>query len=198
MSGVKVHFPKGWLGRLQPHYDVTYHFSITLIRTVRLLGAHLVAHLILKLFLQEGNMTEQIGAAKPAVFFEYELFEGDPDYLRTVKATQTQAGPWIDPSSLKLKHRIGRGPFGDVFLATHHQLGHDFEEYHEVAVKMLHPLKEGHTKHFLDKFEDLFSKCRGLQCVCWLHGISVVNGKVTFLINDSRYLLTHSFLCLAI
>jgi len=72
-------------------------------------------------------MTEEIGSAKPATFFEYELFEGDPDRLRTVKATPNQTGPWIDPSSLKLKHRIGRGPFGDVWLATHHQLGHDFE-----------------------------------------------------------------------
>ena len=69
-------------------------------------------------------MTEQIETAKPAVFFEYELFEGDPDHLRTVKATPTQTDPWIDPSSLKLNHRIGRGPFGDVWLATHHQLGY--------------------------------------------------------------------------
>ncbi|KAG6733975.1 E3 ubiquitin-protein ligase KEG-like [Carya illinoinensis] len=123
-------------------------------------------------------MTEQIRAAKPAAFFEYELFEGDPDHLRTVKATPTRIGPWIDPSSLKLKHRIGRGPFGDVFLATHHQLGHDFEEYHEVAVKMLHPLKEGCTQKFLEKFEELFFKCQVRPGVCLLHGISIVKGKI--------------------
>ena len=43
-------------------------------------------------------MTEQIGTAKPAIFFEYELFEGDPDHRRTVKATPTQTDPWIDLS----------------------------------------------------------------------------------------------------
>ncbi|XP_023892487.2 protein KINASE OF THE OUTER CHLOROPLAST MEMBRANE 1 isoform X1 [Quercus suber] len=43
---------------------------------------------------------------------------------------------------------------------------------------MLHPLKEGHTQKFLDKFEELFLKFRGLQGVCWLHGISIINGQI--------------------
>lgn len=124
-------------------------------------------------------MAEKIRAPKPTVSFEYELLEGDPDQLRTVVATPTQTKPWIDPDSLKLKHRIGRGPFGDVWLATHHQSGDDFDEYHEVAVKMLYPLKEDCTRTFVNKFEELFLKCREIQSVCWLHGISVINGKVT-------------------
>lgn len=132
-------------------------------------------------------MAEQIRAPKPAASFEYELFEGDPDHLITVVAAPTQTRPGIDPASLKLKHRIGRGPFGDVWLATHHQSADDFDEYHEVAVKMLLPMKEDCTKAFVNKFEELFSKCRERQSVCWLHGISVINGKVLSLKFDISF-----------
>lgn len=125
-----------------------------------------------------GKMAEQIGKTKPVVSFEYELFEGDPDHLRTVVATPTPDGPWIEPASLKLKYRIGRGPFGDVRLATHHQSSHDFDEYHELALKVLHPLEKDHMQKFLDKFEELFFKSRGFHNVCWLHGISIIDGKV--------------------
>ncbi|KAE8724286.1 Kinase superfamily protein isoform 2 [Hibiscus syriacus] len=124
------------------------------------------------------RMSQQIKAPQQVPSFEYELLEGDPDQLRTVVATPTQAAPWINPSSLKLKHRIGRGPFGDVWLATHHQSGFDFQEYHEVAVKMLHPLKKEHMQKFIDKFEELFLQFRELPCVCWLHGVSVLNEKI--------------------
>ncbi|KAF3450899.1 hypothetical protein FNV43_RR06988 [Rhamnella rubrinervis] len=123
-------------------------------------------------------MAEHIGKAKPVTLFEYELFEGDPDHLITVVATPTPTGPWIDPASLKLKYRIGRGPFGDVWLATNHQSSDDYDEYHELAVKVLRPLKEGHSQKFLNKFEELFFKCRGLFGVCWLHGISIIDGKI--------------------
>ncbi|PSS07518.1 E3 ubiquitin-protein like [Actinidia chinensis var. chinensis] len=122
-------------------------------------------------------MSEQIEAFPPAVSFDYELYEGDPDHLRTVVATPPQISPLIDPASLKLKHRIGRGPFGDVWLATHHQSADDFDEYHEVAVKMLHPI-EDHTQRFINKFEELFPKLRGHSGVCWLHGFSIISGKI--------------------
>lgn len=121
-------------------------------------------------------MVEVEGAAPPA--FDYELYEGDPDHLRTVVATPSQPSPSIDSSSLKIKHRIGHGPFGDVWLATHHQSAQDYDEYHEVAVKMLHPIKKDQMPKFLDKFEELFPKFRRLQSICWLHGISVISGKI--------------------
>lgn len=114
--------------------------------------------------------------------FEYEFFEG-PDYLRTVVASPHQINPWIDPAMLKLRHRIGRGPFGDVWLATHHQSIEDYDEYHEVAIKMLHPIKDEHKKAVLDKLNKLFFKCKGLEGVCWLHGISVIMGKICIIMK---------------
>lgn len=110
--------------------------------------------------------------------FEYMLFEGDADHLKPVVATPNQISPMIDPTLLKLTHRIGRGPFGDVWIATHHQRSKDFDHYHEVAVKMLYPIKDDQIQLFLSKFDDLFSKCLGLENVCFLHGISVQNGRV--------------------
>lgn len=142
-------------------------------------------------------MAERIGKTKPVTSFEYELFEGDPDHLRTVVATPTPAGPWIDPGSLKIKYRVGRGPFGDVSFATHHQSSHDFDRNHELAVKVLHPLDKDHTQEFLDKFEELFYKCREFCSVCWLHGISIIEGKVNVVqinldFSSSVYLYFHT------
>ncbi|XP_023761745.1 E3 ubiquitin-protein ligase KEG [Lactuca sativa] len=122
-------------------------------------------------------MAEQGGTETSAPAFDYMLYEGDPDHLRTVVATPSQPNPRIDSSLLKLKHRIGHGPFGDVWLATHHQSGHDYDEYHEVAMKMLHPIKEEDMTKFLVKFDELFLKIRKLQSVCWLHGISIISQK---------------------
>lgn len=125
-------------------------------------------------------MAEQIS---PAVHFDFELYDGDPDQLRTVDATPALPNSYIDPASLKLKYRIGHGLFGDVWVATHHQSGTDYDQYHEVAVKMLHSIKEGHEKEFLHRFEEVWrqSKSKKLQGVCWLHGISIVSGKVKLL-----------------
>nr|XP_043624347.1 E3 ubiquitin-protein ligase KEG-like [Erigeron canadensis] len=124
-------------------------------------------------------MAEQAGAEPSAPSFDYMLYEGDPEHLRTVLATPNQPIPQIDPSLLKLKHRIGHGLFGDVWLATHHQSSDDYDEYHEVAMKMLHPIKEEDVPKFLARFEELFLNFRKLQGVCWLHGISVITGKAS-------------------
>lgn len=135
-------------------------------------------------------MAEQIQAFSPPVPFDYELYEGDPDQLRTVDATPAQPNSYIDPASLKLKYRIGHGLFGDVWVATHHQSGTDYDEYHEVAVKMLHPIKEDNVNEFLRKFEELWRNLRSkqLQGVCWLHGISIISGKVNLLCELSKYM----------
>ncbi|KAL5559779.1 hypothetical protein UlMin_035990 [Ulmus minor] len=128
-------------------------------------------------------MAKQLVGAQPAASFEFELFEGDPDHLRTVVASSRQMRPWIEPTQLKLRHRIGRGPFGDVWLATHHQSTKDYDEYHEVAIKMLPLVKEEHMSVIMDKFENLFFKCQGAGGVCWLQGISIVDGKICFIMK---------------
>ena len=112
--------------------------------------------------------------------FEYMLFEGDPDHLKSVICNPNQITPWIDSSALKLAHRIGRGPFGDVWLATHHRRTENYDHYHEVAVKMLYPVKEDEMPAFLAKFDEIFSKCQGLENVCFLHGVSIHNGRVSY------------------
>ncbi|KAL2928211.1 E3 ubiquitin-protein ligase KEG [Bienertia sinuspersici] len=115
--------------------------------------------------------------------FEFVIYEGDAENMRTVIVTPNEASPWIDPSSLKLRHRIGRGQFGDVWLATHHRSAQDYDEYHEVAVKQLNLMKEDSVKIFLDKFADIFPKCHAMKGVCWLHGISVINGKISIVMK---------------
>lgn len=124
-------------------------------------------------------MATHIGSSSPSKgSFEYELFEGDPERLKTVTALPIQSGPWIDPGVLKLTHRIGRGPFGDVWIATLHHFADDYDEYHEVAVKMLNFIREEQMQPFVAKFEGIFDKYQGTQRVCWPYGISVKNGKI--------------------
>lgn len=122
-------------------------------------------------------MADQVVSEQPAPF-EFVIFEGDAENMRTVVVTPNETSPWIDPLSLRLRHRIGRGPFGDVWLATHHRSAEDYDEYHEVAIKMLNLVKEDSMKAILDKFANLFPKYRTVEGVCWLHGISVINGKI--------------------
>lgn len=126
-------------------------------------------------------MEEQIKAIPVEASFDYELYEGDPDHLRTVVASLMQPSPRIDPASLKFKYRVGRGSLGEVWSATHHQSTDDYDEYHEVAVKMLHPIKEDSVEKFLSKFEDFWNNsnsCQQLHSVCLLHGISIISGKI--------------------
>lgn len=108
--------------------------------------------------------------------FEYELFAGDPDHLETVVSSSSKKTPWIAPAMVILRHRIGRGAFGDTWLATLHRSTETYEDFHEVAVKMLHPVREDHMKVLLDKLDDFFTKCQGIG---GLQGISVINGKVS-------------------
>ncbi|KAG9456730.1 hypothetical protein H6P81_001238 [Aristolochia fimbriata] len=122
-------------------------------------------------------MAGPICASPSPEALDYEILGGDTDQLENV-VSPYNIKPWIDPAVLKLSHRIGRGPFGDVWMATHHQSTADYDEHHEVAVKMLHPLKEDQMQTFLEKFEDVFFKCRDLRGVCFLHGISILNGKI--------------------
>ncbi|KAG5048404.1 hypothetical protein JHK85_009507 [Glycine max] len=104
--------------------------------------------------------------ATPPVPFDFELLVGD--HLRTVTASSnsSRTDPWIEPERLKLRHRIGRGPFGDVWLATHHQSTEDYDEYHEVAAKMLPPIREEHMKTALEKFCELYFQCQGAARIC--------------------------------
>ncbi|KAJ0030740.1 hypothetical protein Pint_12418 [Pistacia integerrima] len=113
-------------------------------------------------------MGGKVSAALPAAF-EYE-----------------QTTMWINPARLKLGHRIGTGPFGETWLAMLRRSMEDYDYYEdrEVAVKMLHPVKGDHMRVLLDKLDDLFSKCQGVAGVCFLQGISVMNGKICLVMKS--------------
>lgn len=128
-------------------------------------------------------MAGKVVANRPSTSFDFEIVDKDYDQLTFIDASANLINPWINPASIKLRHRIGRGPFGDVWLATHHQVTEDYEEYHEVAVKMLHHIKEDNIKAVLDKLNVLFSKSQGLQGACFLHGVSVINGKISIIMK---------------
>ncbi|KAM0973957.1 hypothetical protein ACFX2C_017206 [Malus domestica] len=129
------------------------------------------------------EMAKQVVANQPSASFEYELLDRDSDGLRTIGAFSEQTSPWIEPVKLKLRHRIGRGPFGDVWLATHHQSTEDYDEYHEVAIKMFHSIKEDNMRAVLDKLADIFHKCQGVGGVCWLYGTSIISGKICIIMR---------------
>ncbi|XP_010546555.1 PREDICTED: E3 ubiquitin-protein ligase KEG [Tarenaya hassleriana] len=117
-------------------------------------------------------MASKVAATSKPDDSEYEIVEGESENVLSMTT------PWVNSSTLKLRHRIGRGPFGDVWLATHHQSTEDYDEHHEVAIKMLHPIKEDQRRVVLDKFDDLFSKCHGMDNVCQLRGICSISGRI--------------------
>ncbi|KAH6782898.1 Protein kinase superfamily protein [Perilla frutescens var. hirtella] len=123
-------------------------------------------------------MAGKVVGNRPALSFDFVMVEGDSGDVSTLAASSHQMTPWIDPMSIKLRHRIGRGPFGDVWLATHHRSSEEHDEYHEVAVKMLHPIKEENIRDVLNRLSDLLYKCQGLETVSWLYGLSVINKKI--------------------
>ena len=128
----------------------------------------------------DSGMSREVMASSSAAAFDYEILEKDSDIPKTAGLPSSRTNPWIEPETLKLQHRIGRGPFGDVWLATLHQSTEDFDEHHEVAAKMLHPIREDHVKIVLEKFNELYFKCQGISSVSWIHGISILNGRVRY------------------
>ncbi|PNY12470.1 tyrosine kinase family protein [Trifolium pratense] len=122
-------------------------------------------------------------ASSSAAPFDYEILDKDRDIPRTAGLPSNRTNPWIEPETLKLQHRIGRGPFGDVWLATLHQSTEDYDQHHEVAAKMLHPIREDHVKIVLEKFNELYFKCQGISSVSWIHGISILNGRICVIMN---------------
>lgn len=98
------------------------------------------------------------------------------EVLETAVTSSNQL--WVDPNILKLLHRIGRGPFGDVWLATIHSSTKDFDEFHEVVVKML-PDAHEHIHSLLQKFQTTYQQAEAVKGVCWPQGISIKNGRVS-------------------
>nr|GMD08067.1 E3 ubiquitin-protein ligase KEG [Ipomoea batatas] len=112
-------------------------------------------------------------------FLGFEIVEGEPDILASVVATSSQISPWIDPPSIKLRHRIGRGVFGDVWLGTQNQSAEDYE----VAVKILHPINKENINVVLNWLGNLFSQYQGLRNVCHIQGVLVISGRLCIIMK---------------
>lgn len=106
-------------------------------------------------------------------------FSEEYEVLETTVPSSNQL--WVDPSILKLLHRIGRGPFGDTWLATIHNSTKDFDEFHEVVVKMLPDARE-HIHSLLRKFQSTYQHAEAVKGVCWPQGISIKNGRVSVML----------------
>ncbi|CAK9273168.1 unnamed protein product [Sphagnum jensenii] len=132
-------------------------------------------------------MSQKVRNSKRSISIDDELFPEDYDRFGTAVNVKTgepsRTHPWVDPNILKLMHRIGRGPFGDVWLATIHNCTEDFNEYHEVAVKMLPPGSEEQVRSSLRKFESVFHTAQGLRGVSWPYGISIKDGRACIIMK---------------
>ncbi|XP_051137411.1 uncharacterized protein LOC127255741 [Andrographis paniculata] len=114
----------------------------------------------------------------PSSLFEFVIIDGEVMENSTSAASSKQPTPWIDPAAIRLRHRIGRGPFGDVWLATHRRASEDYEECHEVAVKVLNPVKEDSVRDAINRLDTVLSKCQGLETVCWIYGLSIISKRI--------------------
>lgn len=117
--------------------------------------------------------------------FEDELIVEDYDHFAATGARPAAVPThpvWaVDAEDLKMLHRVGRGNFGDVWLCTLHNSTAEFDEFHEVAVKVLPPISEDQARILYRKFATLFQASQGLKGVSWPRGISTKNGKVDLL-----------------
>ena len=124
--------------------------------------------------MDEESKSEDVG--------DYEIFDLDfTSSTLSMVMEPTQLGPWVKPEKIKLKHRIGRGHFGDVWIATLHTSDEEFEEFHEVAAKILSFVKDEQVTELLPKFYHIFQRCQNLKRVSWPRGISRKNEKVNAL-----------------
>lgn len=113
-------------------------------------------------------------------------FSEEYEVLETTVPSSNQL--WVDPSILKLLHRIGRGPFGDTWLATIHNSTKDFDEFHEVVVKMLPDARE-HLNSLLRRFQSTYQHAEVVKGVCWPQGISIKNGRVSIMLRNRGILI---------
>lgn len=113
-------------------------------------------------------MAEKVLGGQSKSFLGFEIVEGESD------------SPSVDPSlSLTLRHRIGRGVFGDVWLGTRYLNDGD----HEVAVKILHPINKKDMNFVQDRLENFLSQFKGLENVCEIQGVSVINGRLCIIMK---------------
>ncbi|BBN17803.1 hypothetical protein MPTK1_7g16990 [Marchantia polymorpha subsp. ruderalis] len=129
---------------------------------------------------------DSFGPSLPRTASEEDYFGDDFEQFGSTSGlmeTSSQRPSWIEPDDLKLMHRIGRGLFGDVWLATLHNSTEEFDEFHEVAVKMMPLIADDRVRILLAKFEALFEAAQGLNRVSWPQGISTKNGKACIIMK---------------